>query len=456
MDLGSHKLRTSSTTSKVPPLLSTTGTSSMSIVSGFDGLNQVQSCTCVPPDVQVAAGPAHIVEMVNLEGEIFNKAGVSNKTFTLSSFFSSGSDSISDPKIQFDALSGRWFSSLLDISTNNVMVAISSTNDPTGNWTIYHLSAGAFIPDQPIIGTSDDKFVATANDFRSTSFVGAKYWVLNKAQMLAGLAVSTFSSTVNSGFFSLHPVQSLSPTTTQYMFGNIISNGALSTSSMELFSITGDPGISTVATTTSVLSVSALTIPPNADQPGTASMIDTSDFRVEDALWYKGLLWYSLNDGCTPSGDNQLRSCIRLTQIDATTSPVSIRQDFDYGVNGLFLFYPAMRVDGPGNLDLIYGVSSTTTNPSLRVVGQATTDPVGVLGLSQSLKVGSAPDTSTRFGDYFGAGLDPIDPSIVWVAGEYHSSETGLCGSFGPCWSTFIGSIVMNSDLPSGGARWAL
>jgi hypothetical protein len=456
LDLGSHKLRTSGTVSTRLPLLSGAGTSSMSIVSGFDGLNQVQSCTCVPPDVQVAAGPSHIVEMVNLEGEIFSKVGVSNKTFTLSSFFLSGSHSISDPKILFDALSGRWFSSLLDISVDSVDVAISSTSDPTGNWTIYRLSAGSFIPDQPIIGISDDKFVASANDFRSTSFVGAKYWVLNKAQMLAGVTVSTFSSSVSSGFFSIHSVQSLSPTTTQYMISNIVSNGALSASSMELFSVTGVPGISTVTTTTSVLSVSALTLPPNADQPGTASMIDTGDFRVEDALWYKGMLWYSLNDGCTPSGDNQFRSCIRLTQIDTTASPASIRQDFDYGLSGLFLFYPAMRVDGLGNLDLIYGVSSTTTNPSLWVIGQATTDPLGALGLSQSLKAGSIADTSTRYGDYFGAGLDPTDPSIVWVAGEYHSSGTGACGSFGSCWSTFIGSITINSSLPSGGARWAV
>lgn len=454
-DIAAHKMRASGASATGIPALSAAGTSSISILSKFDGLDQVQSCTCVPPDVQVAAGPAHIVEMVNLEGEIFSKTGVSNKTFTLSSFFSSGSDSISDPKVLFDASSSRWFSSLLDISTDSVLVAISSTSDPTGNWTIYHLSAGAFIPDQPIIGVSDDKFVASANDFRSTSFVGAKYWVLNKAQMIAGVAVSTFSSTVNSGFFSIHSAQSMSPTTTLYMVGNIVSNGALSTSAMELFSVTGLPGISTVTTTTTALSVSALTLPPNADQPGTASMIDTSDFRVQDALWYKGMLWYSLNDGCTPSGDNQLRSCLRLTQVDTTTSPASIRQDFDYGVSSVFLFYPAMRVDGLGNLGIIYGSSSSTIDPSLSVVGQATTDPLRALGFSQSLKIGSIADTSTRYGDYFGAGLDPADPSIVWVAGEYHTSAAGVCGSFGSCWSTFIASFAVNSGLLSGGARWA-
>lgn len=438
-----------------PSVLASAGRSSVGIASDFEGLNEVQSCTCVPPDVQVAAGPNQVVEMVNVEGEIFTKQGVSNKTFSLSSFFLAGTDSISDPKILFDLSSGRWFASVVDINIRNVVVAVSNTSDAGGTWTIYRLSAGTFLPDQPIIGVSDDKFIASANDFRSTSFVGAKYWVLNKAQMLTGSAVSFFSSTVNSGFFSVHPVQSLSSTTIQYMVGNVVSGGALSSSAMELFSVTGVPGVSTVVTTTSSLAVSSLSIPPAGAEPGTTATIDTSDIRVQDALWYKGILWYGLDDGCTPAGDTQVRSCIRLTQIDTTTSPATVRQDFDYGSNGLDFFYPAMRVDGLGDLDLVYGFSSVTVSPSLAVAGQATTDPSGSIGVAQTLKAGSASDTSTRYGDYFGAGLDPTDTSVLWVAGEYHSSTGGTCGSFGSCWSTFIGSISTSINMPSAGGRWA-
>jgi hypothetical protein len=436
--------------------LASTSSSSVSIVSGFDGLNQIQSCTCVPPDVQVAAGPSHVVEMVNLEGEVFTKQGVSNKTFTLSSFFLSGSDSISDPKILFDLSSNRWFASLVDISVRSVVVAVSSTSDPTGTWTIYRLSAGTFLPDQPIIGVSDDKFVASANDFRSSGiFAGAKYWVLNKAQMLAGSSVSLFSSSVNSGFFSIHPVQSLSSTTIQYMVGNVVSGGALSTTTMELFSVTGVPGVSTVTTTISALAVSSLTIPPAGVQPGTTSTIDTSDIRVQDAQWSKGILWYGLDDACTPTGDTQVRSCVRLTQLDTTISPVAVKQDFDYGVSGQYFFYPALREDDLGDLDLLYGYSSSTLFPSLAVTGQAAKDPSTSLGMPRTLKSGLDVDTSTRYGDYFGAGLDPVDSSVVWAAGEYHSSSTSVCGSFGSCWSTFIGRMTMNLNAPSAGGRWA-
>jgi hypothetical protein len=134
--------------------------------------------------------------------------------------------------------------------------------------------------------------------------------------------------------------------------------------------------------------------------------------------------------------------------IDTTTSPAAVKQDFDFGVNGQYLYYPALKMDGIGDLDLIYGYSSSTIFSSLAVTGQSATDPANSLTPPQTLKAGSATDTSTRYGDYFGSGLDPSNRNIVWVAGEYHSDTTGACGSFGSCWSTFIGSITTVSPVP--------
>lgn len=444
-----ESLKQSGPPSSAPALLSSsTSNTHVGLLSGFEGLNETQSCACVPPDVQVASGPNHVVEMVNLEGEIFSKQGVTVKTFALSSLFSTGSDSISDPKVLFDNLSGRWFTSIVDISLGSVIVGVSSTNDPTGTFVSYSLNAGGNLPDQPIIGVSNDKFVAAANDIFSRSFVGSQYWVLNKSEMLNGAAVSFVTSGANGGFFSIHPVQSLSPTTTQFMVSQIVSRKSLLTNSVELFSVTGVPGVSTVSVGTNVLSVSTLNSPPGGVQPGTASTINTGDFRIQSAVWFAGKLWYVLNEGCTPSGDTQVRSCIRLTMIDTATSPAVVKQDFDSAASGQYLFYPAVAMDANGDLDLIYGYSSSTIFPSVAVTGQLITDPADSLATPRTLKAGSAADTSTRYGDYFGAGLDPSSPTTIWAAGEYHSNTTGSCGSFGSCWSTFIGSFAMTTPVP--------
>ena len=187
-----------------------------------------------------------------------------------------------------------------------------------------------------------------------------------------------------------------------------------------------------MTTQTISLSVSTIQEPPLGSQPGTTSKINPDDYRVLDAAWQNGILWLTLNDGCTPAGDTQMRSCVRLIQINTTTS--TIRQDFDYGTSGMYYFYPSLRIDGLGNLDVVYGYSSSTTYPSIAVTGLLSTDPLSSLAPAKTLKLGPASDTSglfypypPRYGDYFGASVDPTDTGNVWVVGEYIGDSQGLC-----------------------------
>src|SRR5260370_14233459 len=53
----------------VPTVLGTQSSSSVDLLSSFDGLNQTQSCPCVPPDVPVAAGANQAVESGTASGE---------------------------------------------------------------------------------------------------------------------------------------------------------------------------------------------------------------------------------------------------------------------------------------------------------------------------------------------------------------------------------------------------
>jgi hypothetical protein len=53
--------------------------------------------------------------MVNVIGAVYLKSGVLNRTFDLHPFFNvTSSDYIGDPKVLFDAPSGRWFASVFD------------------------------------------------------------------------------------------------------------------------------------------------------------------------------------------------------------------------------------------------------------------------------------------------------------------------------------------------------
>lgn len=432
----------------IRPLSSGPFTQSSSIIGiqySVDALNQIQSCGCTPPDVQVAAGPNHVVEMVNLEGLILSKTGTVIQRFALTSFW--GVSSLSDPKIQYDATSGRWFTSIIAVNNNQVLFAASASNDPTGTWNQYSVSppAGVALPDQPILGINDDKVVLSVNDFNQTSLMGAQYWVINKSEMAAGsspLDLVSFGPMATQA--SVHPVQSLSSTTTEYMVSSGVGN-ATSGNKVVLFSITGTPP-GTVSVTTTSISVSGYLKAIGSVQPGTTNLLgnpNQNDQRIQDAAWFQGKLWLGFNTACTPSGDTQQRACIRLSQIN--TSSNALLQDFNFSISGQYVFYPALRIEGQGNLDVIYGFSSSTIYPSLAVTGQLTTDPANSLAAPKTMKSGSYFEGSVRYGDYFGAGVDPSDTSLVWVAGEYHTADTGFC-VFGGCWSTYIGSISMKPD----------
>ncbi len=403
-------------------------------ISQFTGLDENQ-CGCSPPDVQVAVGPDNVVEMVNTSEEIWQKDGLHVTTVSLYTFYSvSQSDFLSDPRVFFDPSTDRWFSSILDASTNSVKLAVSGSSDPTKSWSIYNVSFGANCPDQPSIAASNGILIVSANDFSncltSPTLLGAQYFVLNKTQMVAGIQNPTmkpFGPDMTE--FSIMPAKSLGPTSTMYMV-TIDTN----TSTLRLYSISGQAANPSVHTDD--FPIRTVNIPPGASQKGTGTPLETNDDRVLDAAWYAGNLWLTLTDSCTPVGDTQARSCVRLVEVDTNSSKVI--QDFDVGTAGTYYFYPALTIDGRGDVDVIFGYSSSSSFPGLMVGTQAPSDTRDSLGSLEVFAAGSAPDTSGRYGDYFSAARDPANTTNVFFAGEVHSNTAS---SPSP-WSTLIGSTA--------------
>lgn len=434
----------------------------VNIYPGFDGHNAASSGLSTPPDVQMAVGPNHVMEIVNVKGEIWNKAGVSLQNITLTSFFGfSSSDSLSDPKLLFDNMSGtsgRWFGSILDVTNNTIGIAVSQTNDPTGSWYKLHDSGyTGSCADQPKIGLSNDKFVVSVNDFQETcpnavTSLGAEFHVFDKTQLIMGIKSRQIPGTQPiASDFGITPAQSQSSTSPLYM----VSDGGVSTTQVKLYNLTGQvPNVVISGGTPTVLTVRTINIAASAVQPITTTLLDTGDTRVLDAAWYKGKLWFSLNDGCTPTGDTIKRACVRLLQINTNTTTVA--QDFDINATGTYYYYPALRLDGFGGMGTIFGTSSSATYPSLLVTAQATSDVVNSVKQLSYLKIGSNYEDDnvnlqgvTRYGDYFGAALDPSNSSKIWVSGEYNKLPPSHTNT--PTWSTFIDSMSFDCVPPNTG-----
>jgi hypothetical protein len=464
--------------------------------AGTPGTNP-NPCRCTPPDMGLAASSKFVVQMVNLAGTIWKNNGVKVTTFSLSDFWflpvRGGPLGIgmSDPEVLYDATADRFYASIIDtFDVNRVNFAVTATNDPTGVWFIYRVIANCnpatpysncspasanTLPDQPYIGYSTDKFLITANDFDTVSgaFLGAQFWVLNKAEMLSGCTAPTpcpngrnvdaKTNAVPNLMFSIRPAQHLSTTPvltgdttpTAFMAENCLTvippgfltntckSAPLGSGGMNVTVIHGTPPSPTSVKTTTV-PIHRISFPQRSDQPGNPASLDTrGQARITSVVWRSNLLWTAFNDGPSATGCPQ-PACARLVQIDTTTLPscpvCMANQDMDLTLPGASTFYPAVTTDSQNNLAVIYGSSGLFKYPDLEVIGQLTTMAPNTLSQATVLVASTAVDLSTRWGDYFWAATDPATPNTFWVSGEFRTT------SLFQGWSTQVGEISFNTS----------
>jgi hypothetical protein len=419
------------------------GPNLVSVVSGFEGSNVVAAGSYTPPDVQVAAGPTYIVEMVNLLATVYTKAGVLVYSVDLPTFFIAGSDSMTDPRVFYDAGSGRYFASISDSVTNEVDVAVSETGDPTGSWFVYAFVSGAdptYFADQPSLGVSSDKVVVSGNMFDSSNnFVGTEIWALNRSEMQLGATIDYVDVGPDTTYYSVYPASNEGVTPNLYM----VSVDPTVSGSFTLFEVTGAPPGDVIFTNVT-LPIGDFNPPNGSVQRGSPYIIDSGDGRVVSAAYSGSRLWFAFPDFAIPAGDTQAQDGYRLVEVDTSSS--TVLQDFDVNAAHTSYFYPALAMDGGGNLLVLFGDSSATSYPGLMVTAQKASDSPNTYEVPIQVFNGTGAETEqpsggvVRYGDYFGASLDPSNPSVVWVAGQY-----GRSGRQG--WATHIFATTIASTF---------
>ncbi len=437
------------------PRLEEPGPLAPSVVTQFDGLANVdQGSTVFPPDDNLGVGPSHIFQMVNITGRITDKSGLAPSTFSLRGFF--GVDpgfGESDPRVLYDAISGRWFGVYLQYSqvssSSALILAVSTSSDPTGLFCRYRLGNPAsenFLQDFPMLGMSDDKVVVSYNGFTfplsTTTFLGSGYYVVKKTDLLACGTAAVSRAAPSPARVSPQPAQSLGSTSNLYMPTHNF------TGTLTLLTIAGIPGVTPVTEASTPLAIRSWSAPPNAFQPGFSIQLDTGDSRVLSAAWQSQSLWLAGGEACLPPGDSGFRACLRV--IEVRTDTMTVRQDMTRdGGAGNYYFYPAVRPDASGNLHVVFTHSSTVAFPSVRATGRLAGDPLNTLQASILLRAGGGAQTDIdpnlgvgRMGDYAGAAVDPSDPQTVWVIGEY------IRATGGRNWGTWVAQLRFVPPVP--------
>ena len=433
------------------------------ILTSFEGLDSTDNPVgFTPADPQIAVGPDHVVEFVNIVGRITDKSSVPvGPDFLLAEFFLVPPGNINfDPKIIYDDdVVGRFFASYADIDfavfppTGHVYLAISQTSDPTDSWNVYRLSCTGCVPDTPAIGVTNDKFTLSANlfDLVSGLFIGERTIVVQKSDVMAGepaADVGIFFFDIRPDRFGVRPAQNLSPGNDQYL----TTWDLFSFDQLTVIRITGTPeeGNVTEAAATNLTTFVQVDPPPSVtagagscivrgSDLGPPPCIDSGGFQMREAVWRDNSLWSAASDACIPPGDT-VRSCAHLVEVETVGTPSVVQDMLFGGPAGHNWSFPAIRTDASHNLH----VSLTHTSPSIfaeaRVAGRLASDPLGTMSGSCLLKEGEVVHTSGRWGDYMGAAVDPSDPSKVWVVGQY-AKDDGFVR-----WGTHIASLSFSAS----------
>ncbi len=401
-----------------------------------------------PPDASVAVGPNDLILATNGGIQTYDKTGT---TLTVptdpSTFFMVPSDYNiqSDPKFVYDAPSGRFFGVWIGYSsttgTGSWFLAVSTSSSASGSYNVYTISESNQLPDYPGLGVCDHKVVLTANNFLggSGAFSGAVAVALNKDQLTAGDPVVTnFFNNIqlSSGdaAFTVQPTQSLSPTCTC----NLVSLSG--NTGIQLYQITGVPNDYSEATLTTgavVPLTNPVSTPPNAPQPSTTNLLDTGDTRLLGASYRSdngGSIWTTSTTGCNVS--DLMQSCANLVEIQGVDDTPNLKRQVIYGGPNLFYYYPALITDSSNNGATVFSRSGSSEFPGLRYGICPAASPS--CNSSLPLVAGNTFYLGSRWGDFFGAALDPSDNSTIWLYGEYKGTSSSL-------WQTFTSTVVPSS-----------
>ena len=408
----------------------------------------------VPPDPELAVGPNHVVAVVNVALEIYDKNGSSLVgPTTFYSFFASNSNcnGVFDPNALYDEQADRFIIGI-DAHGDYYCVAVSNTNNPTGSWSIYAFptTSGNEFFDYPHAGVGNDAIYMGANMFNCISactFLDSRIWAFDKWAMYNQQSAVMVSKNLGQNEDTPQPLnlhgwnQGTWPGSgPHYILTETNYDGA----NYSVFAWNAPFGANNLTTVGTVNLVNATGVaagmPVNVPQANSSAVLQGNDYRPQDFEYRNGYAWTTAVIGCNPGSGTV--NCVRWAQINPATATV-----VDAGVyasNGEYRTFADLAVNHCDDMGMGYTKSSTSIYPSIYYTGRESGDPAGTLQAETLLKSGAvayvAFDGSPhRWGDYTEMTIDP-DGLTFWYLGEF-SKNTGTTNGR---WGTYIGSFSFN------------
>lgn len=439
----------------------------------FDGIGNVAN----PADPNIDVGPNHVVQMVNLSTQIWDKQGNS----LIGPFATNGlwqaagvgdlcrNNNSGDPIVRYDHLEDRWILSQFAIPSGfsgdptGFCVAVSQTPDPTnGQWYLYEFvfSDSRSDADAPQVNFDYPKLSVWPDAYYLSSQRGypggsIDLWAFDRANMLNGNPATFQRFNVGSPALTMLPSDLDGPPPprgTPAIFARQIDGDIWgsatgdSTDRIELFEFDvdwQDPSSSSV-TKLPILPTqpfdSGLCNPGSlfdncVPQPGTSTLLATIPNWPMFRLQFRQFPTHqTLTFNHTVDVDGSPHAGIRWYELRRSGGSWDIYQQGTFSPDGgdpglgddPHRWMGSVAMDKAGNMALGYTASSNNLFPSVRYTGRRSRDPLGLMPAPETTMVdGSGAVGSSRWGDYTSMVVDPVDGCSFWYTAEYGHDTRG-------------------------------
>lgn len=430
-----------------------------------DFLGLEDNNSSIPPDVNGAVGPDHLMITLNTEIRIMEKTGEPISTISTGSFWypMPGAGDVFDPKIQYDPYEDRWM--LIMPSSSNVLssalfVAVSENSDPTGAWYFYSFDADPdddYWFDYPSYGYNKNWIAVSGNMF-GDGFGYNVLFVINKGDLYAGLPQAGYTRFAVYDAFTVVPAITLDEQEEDlYMVMNANGNSG-GMGYIKLFRVSGAVGneqveeLGLVAIPDTWDSWSGAEHGNFAPQKDSEEKINSGDGRIQNVIFRNGKLW-AAHHVFLPAGD-PTRSAIQWYEL--ATDGTALQWGRVDDETGYYHYtFPTIAVNAAEDVMIGYSSFSPDQYASCSYSFRYGDDPPDMLRERYEYMEGLAPYYKTfgagrnRWGDYSGTVVDPVDDLDFWTLQEYADLPWGGYDHWSTWWAKIKIDAVPEADFTS-------
>lgn len=406
----------------------------------FEGL--YDSGNSIPPDVNGAPGPEHLMVTLNTEVRIQDRVGNNLETLSLGLFWNSlpGGNTF-DPKILYDFEDDRWIFVTCAGSTpgdSRIYMGVSANSDPTGDWYLYSYLADTQNEvwfDYPSMGFNSKWIVVSGNMFGNGNY--RTVYVFDKQAMYNGDEAPGFTRFATTQGFTLVPSITYDANEENIYLVAAANGNQGGMGYITLFKIQGELNnpqfslvgqIGTNQTWSGNVGGSGDFLP----QLGSDQLINAVDHRMENVIFRNGKIW-AVHHVFLPAG-NPTRTSVQWWNLTPEGGIIQ-RGRVDDPTGVMSYAFATVAVNQFEDMMIGHGIFSSQQYAAAGYSYRSHEDPLNFTRAPYQYKDGLAPYYKTfgggrnRWGDYTATMLDPVNGVDFWVLQEY-------------------------AELPSGGDRW--